>query len=157
LLFDRPQLHIPPGDLYTSFEKILLPYDEETWLGLLLTFVIATITVRVIKSISKNISNLVFGATVQSPTLNIFQAFFGIGQTNLPKNNFGRIILTSFLLWCLVIRTAYQGKLFEFTTTAMRKSEMQNLEELRLNNFTLYTSRHQYSHNMHLIAQNIIG
>lgn len=63
---------------------------------------------------------------------------FGIGQTKLPFKNFGRIILTSFILWCLVIRTGYQGKLFEFTTTAVRKPEMKTLEEVESRHTVLY-------------------
>jgi hypothetical protein len=135
----------------------VLPFDTETWIGLLLTFLFAFIAITVISRLSKRISNLFFGATVQTPMLNIFRAFFGIGQTNLPEKNFNRIILVSFLLWCLVIRTAYQGKLFEFTTNAIRKTDMQNLEELRLNNFTLYLSKNQFFKHTQQIAQNITG
>jgi len=82
--------------------------------------------------------NLFYGEEIQSPFFDIFCIVFGIGQTRVPYKNFGRIILTSFILWCLVIRTAYQGKLFEFTTTAIRKPEMKTLEEVQLRNFVLY-------------------
>jgi hypothetical protein len=36
------------------------------------------------------------------------------------------------------MRTAYQGKLFEFTTTAVRKPEMTNLAQLKSINSTIY-------------------
>jgi len=37
------------------------------------------------------------------------------------------------------MRTAYQGKLFEFTTTAIKKPELKTLEDLQIRNYTLYT------------------
>jgi hypothetical protein len=37
-----------------------------------------------------------------------------------------------------VIRTAYQSKLFEYTTTPIRKPDMKTLEEVRARNVTLY-------------------
>jgi len=131
--------------LYTSFEKVILPFDTETWIGLLITIMSAVATILIINRFSSNIKNLFFGSRVQNPIFNITRGFFGIGQTLLPDGNFARLILTSFLFWCLVIRTAYQGKLFEFTTTAVRKPEMRTLKELRNNNFTLYVpGRYEY-------------
>jgi len=69
----------------------------------------------------------------------ILQIFFGISEERLPKENFSRIIFTTFIFWCLVMRTAYQGKLFEFTTTAIKKPELKTLEDLQIRNYILYT------------------
>ncbi|CAG9811424.1 unnamed protein product [Chironomus riparius] len=138
-----PQLYVPPGDLYTSFEKVLLPFDNETWISLLVTFASSVAVTSIIYRFSKYVRSLVFGSAIKTPTFNIFRAFFGIGQTQLPRESFARLIFLSFIMWCLVVRTAYQGKLFEFTTTAIRKPELRTLEELRHQNFTLYLHKNQ--------------
>jgi hypothetical protein len=64
--------------------------------------------------------------------------FFGIGQMRLPINNFGRIILMVFILFCLIIRTAYLGVLFEMITTDMRKNSPNTMEQLLAQNYTIY-------------------
>ena len=134
----RPVLYIPPGGLYTSFEKISLPFDRETWIGLLITFISGTITIFIINRFSEKLRIIFYGNSRHASIFDIFRTFFGIPENISPNGNFARIILISFVLWCLVVRTAYQGKLFEFTTTAVRKPEMRSLEELRSRNFTLF-------------------
>ena len=103
------------------------------------------------------VKNVIYGSKVQSPIFNIVRGFFGIGQTILPVNDVARLILLSFILWCLVVRTAYQGKLFEFTTTAIRKPEMRTLEELKNKNFSLYLPDDYDYHKVLDFVKRVIG
>jgi len=82
-----------------------------------------------------------YGRTGGTTAFNTFQTFFGISHVEVPNANFARIVMIFFVFWCLIIRTAYQGKLFEFTTTAIRKPELKSLKELKENNFTLFFSK----------------
>jgi hypothetical protein len=43
-----------------------------------------------------------------------------------------------FIVFCLIIRTAYQGVLFEMITTDMRKESPNTMEELLQKNYTIY-------------------
>lgn len=117
---------------------MLLPFDTETWIGLLAVFVIGIITISIISQFPLHVRNMVFGKSVGIPSLNFFLAFFGEAQKKSPDGTFSRIIFIFFIFYCLVIRTCYQGKLFEFTTTAVRKPEFKTLDDLREENFTLY-------------------
>ena len=119
-------------------EKLVLPFNFETWTGLGVTFLLATITIFIINRLPRKIRKLFYGKATSVKVLNIFQKFFGIGEKKLLEVNVARIVLISFIFWCLVMRTAYQGKLFEFTTTAIKKPEFKILEELRARNYTLY-------------------
>lgn len=56
----------------------------------------------------------------------------------LPSMNFARYLLTLFILSCLVIRTAYQGKQFEFLQKEMRPADVEAIDEMILRNFTFY-------------------
>jgi len=89
--------------------------------------------------------------------LSIFRTFCGVGDKKLPKGSFARILLILFIFWCLVVRTAYQGKLFEFTTSAIRKPEIMSLEELRNKNFTLFVSNGIMNDQMTKFVRKIIG
>ena len=113
-----------------------MSFDKTTWTSLGITFLAAIASVWAINR--TKLQRLFYDKLTQIPALNIFRIFFGIAQTKLPSKNFGRLIFISFIFWCLVMRTAFQGKSFEFTTSAIRKPAMKSLEDLRENNFTLY-------------------
>lgn len=112
---------VTPGEPYTPYEKLLLPFDELTWTFLLLTFVTGFIVIFFVNFMPKIIHETLYGHGVTNPMVNLVAIFFGIGQTKLPTNNFARIILTFFLAFCLVIRTAYQGKLSKIKFEFFRK------------------------------------
>ena len=122
--------------MYTSFEKIIFPFDCKIWTSFGITFLAAILSVFLINKTV--VQHFFYKKSIQTPILNVFRIFFGVGQTTIPTKSFGRVILISFIFWCLVMRTAYQGKLFEFTTSAIRKPQIQSLAELKANNFTLY-------------------
>lgn len=56
----------------------------------------------------------------------------------LPGRNFARYLLTIFILSCLVVRTAYQGKQFEFLQKDMRPADVETIEEMIERNFTFH-------------------
>lgn len=55
----------------------------------------------------------------------------------LPGRNFSRYLLTLFILFCLVIRTAYQGKQFELLQKDIRPADVESIDEMIERNFTL--------------------
>lgn len=58
-------------------------------------------------------------------------------MTILPGRNFSRYLLTIYILFCLVVRTAYQGKQFEFLQKDMRPSDVETIEEMIQRNFSI--------------------
>lgn len=95
---------IPPGELYTSLEKLLLPFDEETWMWLAASFIIGISIIFIVQRQRQSIQDFVFGNNVTTPTLNLFIAWFGLGQMVLPRKNFARFLLTLFILFSLIMR-----------------------------------------------------
>jgi hypothetical protein len=127
--FDQVFL-IPPNRFYTAFEKLILPFDFYTWLWIFITFIISFVTILVIKMTSKTVQNFVFGSNVKTPMTNLLIAFVGGTQTKLPSRNFARLLLALFLFYCLVIRTCYQTKLYEFMQTNGSTKGLQTIDDL---------------------------
>lgn len=129
----------PPGKPYTPLEKLVLPFDEAVWILFTLLFATAFATVAMINLCkSQSIKDFVFGENISNPALNILAAFMGIGQQVLPSRNVARFLLMNLILFSLVMRTAYQGKYFEFLTKDIHKKPIRNVGEMIERNYSLY-------------------
>lgn len=100
---------IPPPEIYSGYEKFLIPFDIYTWFGIITTFIIAFCMILMINRMSIAMQEIVYGENNNEATLNILRIFFGVSQTKLPWHNFGRVLLVLFSYFCLIIRTSYQG------------------------------------------------
>lgn len=129
---------VPVGEDLNGYEKLLLPFDFETWMCILATFVAAFSIAFVVAFSSTKIRNFVFGKNITTPKMNIVAIFFGISQITMPGKNFSRFLNMLFILYCLIIRTAYQGKMFEFLQQNITKDSIQSIEEIIDKNITLY-------------------
>lgn len=121
---------IPPGHFYSSYEKLLLPFDSDTWICFIITFAVGFVVIFLLIVAKDSMRDHFFGNRVAAPTLNLLGHFFGIGQKLLPRRNFARIILMIFILFCLIMRTAWQGKYFEFLTSDGRRHGMITIDEI---------------------------
>jgi hypothetical protein len=61
----------------------------------------------------------------------------GGGLFILPGRNFARFNLMMFILFCLVVRTAYQGVQFNMMLKEMRPRDLQTIDELFAHNFNI--------------------
>lgn len=129
---------IPPNAPISSFEILIMPFDYITWIFLALMILISTILICGIKNMPKTIQNYIFGMSSSDPYLNIIRAILGGSQKILPQNNFSRILMIKFLLFCLVMRTLYQAKLYYFMNSDMVHKPMETIDELVENGNDLY-------------------
>jgi hypothetical protein len=132
-------LFVTPGDPYTPYEKLFLPFDLITWILLAATFGITFLTIFIINRLPRSARSFVYGSKIFTPTLNVISIFFGISQARLPTENFSRLILILFVFFCLIFRTCFQSKSFEFLTSEPRRPPPRTLEDLKAQNYTIYT------------------
>jgi hypothetical protein len=64
-------LFVTPGEPFSDYEKLLLPFDVLTWIFLLITFGCAFSLIFGINSMTEKIQNLIFGENVLSPAYNV--------------------------------------------------------------------------------------
>jgi hypothetical protein len=132
---------VTPGDKYTPYEKFILPFDMQTWILLFVTFSITFLTILIINRLPKKAQNIVYGENVATPILNVIQIFFGISQTTLPTKKFSRFILMFFVFFCLIFRTCFQSKFFEFMTSDPTYPPPKTIAELRERNYRMSTMK----------------
>lgn len=128
----------PPGRLFTSFEKLFKPFRSYLWGCILSLFGLSYLVIRYTRVQSEKVQNFIFGPGNTSPCLNISNIFFGGSLHRLPAKNFARTLLAIFSIYCLVIRSSYQGALFNFMRTNSREKAPNNMHEMAVENFTFY-------------------
>lgn len=80
--FEDSELYLvlSPAEKYSNWEKVLVPFDETTWIYISITFGVAFISIFVIRHLPKIIQNTIFGFDVRVPAFNVAGTFFGIGK-----------------------------------------------------------------------------
>lgn len=136
--FNSDYMAVPPGESYSGYEKMILPFDDQVWLWITIVFCSSFSVIILVRTAGARERNFIFGTNVRTPALNVLAAFFGISQIVLPGRNFARFLVMLFILYCLIIRTAYQGKMFELMQQDIRKPAASSLEEMVKRNLTFY-------------------
>lgn len=130
-----------PAEKYSVYEKFALPFDTETWILIFVTFLVTFSTIFVVNCLSQSVRNVVFGEMINNPFWNVVSIFFGISQTKLPAVTFARFILALFIWFCLIFRTCFQSKFFEFMTSELRRAPPKCVEDLWEGNYSIYEVR----------------
>ncbi|KAL7023576.1 hypothetical protein ACKWTF_012685 [Chironomus riparius] len=136
---------ITPGEPYKAYDILLLPFDTMTWILLGVTFSVALFSIIFINKLSRAVQDVIYGFNVKTPTINLISIFFGISQTRMPDGNFSRQILILFIYFCLIFRTCFQSKMFEFMTSTPRRAPPKTIQDLIDRNYTIYTNDSAYS------------
>jgi hypothetical protein len=108
---DYETFALSPAESYGSYEKMMLTFDNATWICLLATMITALTSIFIINQLPEWIQDIFYGKGIRNASINFIGYFFGLGQTRLPENNFARILIATFLMFFMVLSTAYHGNL----------------------------------------------
>lgn len=129
---------IPRGQPYSSFHKLLLPFDRIVWMSLFVTILLSAAIIALILCQKRKVKRFVFGHGINYPFLNMLIALFGGSQNKLPIRNFARYLLMSFLMFCFVIRSLYQGSLYQFLQSSDSQPEVESIDEMSQLDYKFY-------------------
>ncbi|XP_070500698.1 ionotropic receptor 21a-like [Chironomus tepperi] len=129
---------VPNGRLYTSFEKLAKPFTFLTWFCVLVILLGSFVVVFLLNLRSHSFRHFVYGRNIKTPCLNIANIFFGGSLHALPTRNFARTLIGMFMIYSLVIRSSYQGALFNFMKGDFREEPVNDLRTMIDQDFTFY-------------------
>lgn len=107
---DTIGIMIPNPMYYSSYDKMVLPFDRETWTYAIIVFGIGLIVILFVNLMPRWFKDFIYGKNVDAAAFNMVGTFFGVGQPREPENFTGRLLLLNFILFCLILRTGYQGE-----------------------------------------------
>jgi hypothetical protein len=101
---EATRIYIPPGEPFSDFEKMFLPFDTPTWIAIALTIFLGICTIFVINLMPQEIQNAIFGVENRSPLMSFFDILLNGGQYRDLAGNVPRILLVSFIFLSLILR-----------------------------------------------------
>lgn len=129
---------VPPGAEYGEIEKLTRPFNIIVWFMIISLICLAGIITMILKNSSSGAYNFVVGRDLKHPFHNVVAITFGVSQNKLPARNFSRFILMNFILYCLILRSAYQGGVFKSVKSNDRKPAIASLDEMMAKNVKFY-------------------
>jgi hypothetical protein len=95
---------VPPGELYSDYEKMILPFETITWIAICLTISISVATIFVLKLRPKELQRVIFGSNNSSPLMNFVSIVLNGSQHTSLIETVPRMCLAVFLMWSLIFR-----------------------------------------------------
>lgn len=123
-------LRVTRADKFSPMEKLFKPFDSPTWITLVLTLMLSLIIIVVLKFLPRQYYNFVCGSSNQNPMLGFVEIIFGISLIKIPERNFSRFLFMMFMILCLIIRTAYQGKMFDLLHYDVKQPAARSIQEV---------------------------
>ncbi|KAG5682552.1 hypothetical protein PVAND_011897 [Polypedilum vanderplanki] len=135
---DKLVLVIPPPFLMNSLGKILLPFHIYTWISVGLFIFLVCVIIVTLKFTPQIFHDYIIGANVKCNILEVWNLLLGGAQKKISKSNFPRFLLAKFLIFALVIRSIYQGAIFDILKNDVSTVELKTIDEFIENKFTFY-------------------
>lgn len=129
---------------FTSIERLLLPFDATVWIILIFTLASALSVIYIIQICYSDRQNFVFGRANRTPFLNTIIILLGAGIMRPPSRNFARTLFSFWLLGTLVLRSSYQGALFDHLNSQKSAQELDTLDKIVEYNRSIYTTPQIY-------------
>ncbi|XP_037049057.1 uncharacterized protein LOC119083410 [Bradysia coprophila] len=135
---DKLILVVPPPFLIDPMTKIFLPFTFASWISIGAVALLACSIVKLLEFTPKVVHDYVIGSNVKGSVLNVFNVFLGGTQKILPRSNFPRFLLAKFLIFTLIMRSLYQGEVFDILKRDVRTVELTTIDEFIEHKFTFY-------------------
>jgi hypothetical protein len=101
---DSQKIFIPPGELYGEYEKMFLPFDISTWIGIGVTIFVPSLAILIIKKIFPKHQETFFGTNNPSPFMEFIYITINGSQVRNVAENAPRIFFLTFVFWSLIFR-----------------------------------------------------
>ena len=142
---------IPPPAPFSSLKKLSQPFQQNVWICLIFFYITAALSIIAISQLDNEskIKSIVFGFNITSPFTNMILITLGITQPKVPQGSFSRTIFLMFIMFCLVMRSSYQGSLYRFLQSDGFKIEIKSFDDLMDKEFNFYlpTINKEFTHN----------
>lgn len=138
IFFEFLKFVVPPGKYYTQMENFGRVFDSMTWALIFIVFLLFGGTVLIITFCSKKIKIYAFGVRYGNAFMDYLATIFGSALSTAPNMNLPRLIILKFVLFCFIIRTIYQGSLYNFLQSGAKANPIESIDKMISKGFTFF-------------------
>ncbi len=153
IFFEFLKFVVPPGKSFTQVENFGRVFDSTTWTLISIVFLLAGATVLIISFRSEKVKTYAFGVHYNNAFMDYLATIFGSALSIQPNALFPRLIIVEFVLFCFVMRSIYQGSLFNFLQSGAKANTVQSIDEMISKGFTFFMLQ-GYANYLDLSSQN---
>lgn len=131
--------------LIAPLSRLMSPFTTSVWISIALLLVISILVILLSKKLPPRHRHFIIGGCMnRTPILNMINALIG-NAIYIPRTKHGRSISvfnrSLFIIWILfwlVVRSAYQGSLFTFLQSQRTNSPFDTVKKIRMSNTNMY-------------------
>lgn len=138
IFFEHVKFVIPPGMTYTQAENLARVFDSITWILILIMFLLVGGAVIFIGFQTRKVKMYAFGAHYSNAFMDYLATILGVGVSTPPNAHLPRFIIVKFVFLCFVMRSIYQGSLYDFLQSGARTQPVQSMDEMVSKEFTIF-------------------
>lgn len=132
---------VPPGRPYTAFEKLFRPFSVTTWALVSVYMALGFGVIFLLKFYPEEVRSFIYGSGTGMALMNLVNVFFGGAMIRTPGRNFARTLLFFWLYYCFVMRSLYQGSLFEYLQQSKNFSHVNSLRRIEAEGMPYWMSQ----------------
>lgn len=131
---------VPRGRPVANIHKLLLPFKLIMWIYIVFCFSTGLLLILGLKLFRLDVRAFVVGRYNAHPILTMVNVWLGNSVNRLPGRNFSRFLLMMWILLAFVLRSAYQGALFDILRLKKTTSPVNSLAKMAEAKYEIYVS-----------------
>lgn len=129
---------VPLGAPFTSIENLVRPFSLTVWAALIVTFICAVVLIFIFNLQSVKVKSCIFVNNHQNSYYNLLMIILGGSIKTVSKRSFSRLLMMTLVVFCLIMRTVYQSKMFKYLQANDCKKMVKTLDDMKEREFDLY-------------------
>lgn len=131
---------VPRGRPVSNLEKLMLPFKYIIWSCIVLCFGTGLLLILALKLFRQEVRQFVVGRHNPHPAITMVSVWLGNSVNRLPGRNFSRFLLMMWILLAFVLRSAYQGALFDILRLKKTISPVNTVQKMADAQYDIYVS-----------------
>lgn len=137
---DRMIIVLPSDEILDPFLKLFYAFDFVLWIILFCIFTTTVVLFWIVQTFLPSFHKNYF-QEITVPFLSLLVIFVGGSERKLPKKQLTRIVFASFLIFGKVIRSVYQGALFNIIKKDIVINEIKSIDDINTLQYTFYLAK----------------
>lgn len=128
---------VPPGPYLSSFEVLMLPFENSVWIAILILLLSSYCVVCLLRNYKKQ-RDFLTGRNNEDAGFNVIGILLRHSVVRSPFGNFARFLLILYIFYGFIISNLYEGKIFDYLEGHQHLPHANTVDEMIKRDFDFY-------------------